>query len=222
MRLTNGLKLRLLLSTAAFAVAAGAALAAETASTAMYDIPAEPLDAALNAYIAASGAQVFYETALSAGRRSTPVRGRFTAEAALQTLLLGTGLVDRRADVDAFVITWPPRGQQQPGLSATAIARDDRFVSAVQAGILGALCGHPEIRPGGYRVALELWISPAGAVQRAELIGSTGDAARDAALQDALQEVAIEAAPPADMPQPIVMTVAPRPPGETGDCASPP
>jgi TonB family protein len=180
----------------------------------LYDIPAEPLDAALNAYIGASGAQVFYETALTLGRRSTEVKGRFTPEAALRTLLTGTGLVGRRAEEDAFIVTPAPEGQQ-PRLSATAV-RDGRFIGAVQAGILGALCGNPQTRPGGYRVTLELWISPSGAVQRTELIGSTGDAARDGALGTALQGAAIDAPLPPDMPQPLVMTIGPRP--SSDDC----
>jgi hypothetical protein len=182
-----------------------------------FDIPAQPLDAALNAYIGTTGAQVLYETALTAGRRSTQVKGRLAPDVALHTLLIGTGLVERKTDADAFIVTAALEGRQA-GASATAVARDSRFSGAVQAGILGALCGNPQTRPGGYKIAIELWISPSGAVQHTELIGSTGDATRDAALGNALQGVVVEAVPPEGMPQPLVMTIAPRQPNETGDC----
>jgi hypothetical protein len=210
---------RLLCACAALSLAsAGAAMAAETTSAVTYDIPAQALDSALNAYIGTSGAQVFYETALTAGRRSTEVKGRLTSEAALETLLIGTGLVGRRADIDAFIVTLAPQ-ERQSGTSAMAVAQGSRFVSALQAGILATLCGNAQTRPGSYRIALELWISPNGAVQRTELIGSTGDAMRDALLGSVLQGVAIDAVPPPGTPQPLIMAIAPRPPNQTGDCA---
>ncbi len=41
---------------------------------------------------------------------------------------------------------------------------------------------------------------------------------RDTALIAALQNVAVGAAPPPDMPQPVIMAIAPRSPQQTGDC----
>jgi hypothetical protein len=199
-------------------ITASPALAEERAPLLVFDIPAQPLDAALNAYIGTSGAQVLYETALTVGRRSTQVKGRLAPDAALHTLLIGTGLVERRTDTDAFIVTAALEGQQ-PGVSPAAVARDSPFIGAVQASVLGALCGNPQTRPGSYRIAIEIWISPSGAVQHSELVGSTGNAMRDAALGNALQGVVVEATPPAGMPQPLVMMIAPRRPNETGDCA---
>jgi TonB family protein len=215
---THSLLCKLLAWASILLITASSALAQENAPQLVFDIPAQPLDAALNAYIGVSGAQVLYETALTAGRRSTQVEGRLAPDVALHTLLVGTGLVERRTDADAFIVTAAPEAQQT-GASATAVARDSRFIGAVQAGILGALCGNPQTRPGGYKIAIEVWISPSGAVQRTELIGSTGDATRDAALGNALQGATVEAAPPAGMPQPLVMMIAPRQPNKTGDCA---
>jgi hypothetical protein len=182
-----------------------------------YDIPAQALDSALGAYIRTSGAQVLYENSLTVGRLSGAVNGSFTPEAALGSLLSGTGLIGRRADVDAFIITVAPQDQSGPPLAP--VARDNRFAGALQSGVLGALCNNPQTRPGDYRIALELWLSPAGVVQRVAFIGSTGDAARDVALVRALQGVVISAPMPAGTPQPLVLTVAPRPASETGDCA---
>lgn len=57
-----------------------------------YDIPAQDLAAALRRYAEISGKQVIAADSLVAGKRSTAVRGRFSAEAALSRLLAGTGL----------------------------------------------------------------------------------------------------------------------------------
>lgn len=181
-----------------------------------YDIPSQALDSALNTYIRVSGAQVFYETALTTGRRSAEVKGRFAPDAALRVLLMGTGLVGRLTDVDAFSII--PANKQHVGAAVTAFARDSRFVNALQANVLKALCGNSQTRPGSYKIAFELWIGPAGRIQSSALVGSTGDAARDAALIKALQDVAVDEAMPLGMPQPIIMSILSRAPGETGDC----
>lgn len=182
-----------------------------------YDIPAQALDSALDIYIKVSGAQVFYETALTAGRRSAEVKGQFAPDAALRALLMGTGLVGRLTDFDAFSII--PATEQHVAARVTAFARDSRFVNALQANVLKALCGNSQTRPGSYKIAFELWIGPAGGVQSSALVGSTGDAARDAALLKALQDVVVDEALPIGIPQPIIMSILSRAPHETGDCA---
>jgi hypothetical protein len=187
---------------------------ATSMQTIAYDIPAQALDSALAAYIKISGAQVFYENDLTSGLRSMPVKGQFPPDLALRTLLEGTGLVGRRTDIDAFIITSASR--EDPGASVTAFAWGSPFVSALQIGVLSALCRNSRTRPGNYKIAFELWIAPTGAVQRSALIGSTSDVARDAALTSALQGITVGLAPPIGMPQPIIMAVAPR---DSGDCA---
>jgi len=201
---------------------AASGLNAEGASTSSvtprdYNISAQPLDAALNAYIRVSGAQVLYETALTTGKRSMDVKGTFTQNVALSTLLSGTGLVAHYTDIDAFVITLAPAGFASP--SASTMRPDARFLSALQTGVLEALCRTSQTRPGEYRVAIELWIAPAGTVQRSALVGSSGDTGRDTALLSALRGVSIRMAPPTGVPQPFILTIGPRSPRETGDCA---
>lgn len=60
-----------------------------------FDIPAQALSSALNAYADAANIQLSYPSALTTGLRSTGVSGQFTAQQALQKLLTGTGLVPR-------------------------------------------------------------------------------------------------------------------------------
>lgn len=183
-----------------------------------YDISAQTLDTALVAYIRASGLQVLYETALTAGQRSRHLKGIFLPDAALNALLLGTGLVAHRTDIDAFVITSAPASRETSGVST--VHPDGQFMTALQVGVLDALCRTPRTRPGEYKVAFELWIAPTGVVQRSSLIGSTGDAGRDRALLVALQAASIRMAPPVGLPQPLILTVGPRSPKETGDCVN--
>ena len=181
----------------------------------VFDIPSQPLATALSAYGAIAGVQVLYETDLAVDRRSAALKGSFTQEAALQALLAGTGLVGRRTDVDAITIA--PESREQSG-SAAHIAPDGRFLGALQAGILGALCGNTDTRPGGYRMALQLWITSAGILQRASLLGSTGNAHRDEALIARLQNVRIAVSPPAGMTQPITLAIVPRSPLQSPEC----
>lgn len=72
------------------------AQAAENAASARapqtYAIPAGPLDTALARFGQISGALLSYSPKLTAGRQSPGVNGRYSADAALERLLAGTGL----------------------------------------------------------------------------------------------------------------------------------
>jgi protein TonB len=59
-----------------------------------------------------------------------------------------------------------------------------------------------------YSVIASLWISPNGALSRAELNGGSGDAAVDAALREALASLRLHLqAPPPGMPQPVKIRI---------------
>ncbi|OYU88204.1 MAG: energy transducer TonB [Bradyrhizobiaceae bacterium PARB1] len=201
----------------AFFSAAGSTRADDASTLRVYDIAAHPLDTALDIYIRASGTQVFYETALTAGLTAKPVNGRFTPGAALAELLTGTGLIARRTDSDAFIILAAPR--QQSVLAGLATASGLLFMTALQRGVVDALCRSERTRPGAYKVALEIWIAPSGMFQRTSLVGSTGDLERDRAVVAALSGVSIRVAPPSDSLQPFILSIGARPPDQTGDCS---
>lgn len=194
-----------------------------------FDIPSQGLESALQAHGAASGAQILYETSLTSGRRSATVKGVFTAEEALQLLLRETGLVPRRISRDAFTVApapaggsagpKPPPAAQEAGPPSTEAAQLDRFLGLAQARILEALCGSAEVRPGDYRLPLQLWFDAAGAVERVALLGSTGSARRDALLRDALVRIHLGEPLSAEVHQPVMVVILPRRPEETGDCA---
>jgi len=182
-----------------------------------YDIPAQPLATALDAYALASGVQVLYETASVEGRRSSEIKGQFDPVIALQKILNGSGLAVRRTDVDAFIIIAVPA--YQSGTWVPAKASDTRLMGAVQNRILDALCRDAITRPGDYRIALELWIGPNGIIQSSALIGSTGADFRDQALLTTLRGLPVGVTPPAQLPQPLVLAIVPRGPGGADDCS---
>lgn len=64
----------------------------EAGATRAYDIPAGPLDAVLTRFITESGIPLATTPQLVQGRRSPGVRGTYSAPAALEELLTGTGL----------------------------------------------------------------------------------------------------------------------------------
>jgi TonB family protein len=185
-----------------------------------FNIPAQPLESALDAYGKISSEQVLYETSLTAGLRSTSVQGVFTPEAALSTLLTGTGLVARYTTMDAYTLM---RAPAPPSPGAPSIDADlvkyGPYLGAVQASILKAICETDGARPGAYQATLQFWIDPSGEITDVEVLTTTGDPDRDADILGALQNVTVGEGPPAGMPQPLTMAISPKSPNITGDCA---
>jgi hypothetical protein len=172
------------------------------------DIPAQPLATALDAYCAAAGIQMFVDTDSIAGRRSVAVRGEFTRKGVLQGLLSGTALAARFVGDQGFTLVSVSSADVDAGPSKPSWFVSQRFggYSAVlQTGLRKALCRSEETRPGTYRFLGRLWIGALGTISRAELITSTGNGVRDAALLSTLQDVAIGEAPPPDLPQPVTL-----------------
>ncbi|MBH1984684.1 MAG: STN domain-containing protein, partial [Burkholderiales bacterium] len=63
---------------------------AGTQAIVRFDLPAQPLDAALVAFGEVTGYSVLVSSQLAAGRVAAPVRGDYTPAEALQRLLAGT------------------------------------------------------------------------------------------------------------------------------------
>jgi hypothetical protein len=191
--------------------------AADTSRPHSFDIAAQPLDAALDTFIRSSGSQVFYENALTAGVMGKEVKGEFASDAALLQLLSGTGLAAQRTDTDTYIIV-PAATSRATALAPGAA--NQGFVAALQHGVVDALCRSKQSRPGTYRLAVELWIENGGTVTKVALVGSTGDVVRDRAIQGALMGLIVGQAPPADLPQPFILTIGERSPRQSGDCAA--
>lgn len=206
------LALCILIITAAVATKAGKAQerGRQDRDLIVFDIPAQPLASALEAYCAAAGLQMFVDVDAIVGQHAAAIQGTFTRARALQGLLAGTGLAASFVGDQGFTLVRPPAPATTAGLpnSASVTTRHLGYSAALQAGLREALCRREETRPGTYRSVGRLWVNGSGAVVRAELVTSTGDLARDATLLAALHGVAVGAPPPPDLPQPITLLLA--------------
>jgi periplasmic protein TonB len=77
------------------------------------------------------------------------------------------------------------------------------YAGLIQSQVQAALQHDEKARAGRFKLMVRIWLGPGGRVTRAQLGGSTGNAALDAAIERVLAGVTIGESPPADMPQPI-------------------
>ena len=195
-----------------------------------FDIAAQNLGDALDLYSRRTGIAVLMDQRY-AQRQSAAVRGPHAAGAALQVLLEGTGLQSRLSDAQA-VIVYAPAAAELPQVSVVAAADipgatqgggdHAAYVSRLQHVLLGLLCRAAQTRPGGYRLALQLYLNRAGVVDRVHLLDSTGLRARDTAIARVVLGMRVGAAPLPTMPQPVSILLLPQGPGSEVDCAGVP
>ncbi len=183
-----------------------------------FDIPAQSLESALEAYGAISHLQILYETAFTAGRHSVEVKGVYTQEAALRRLLSESGLSFANTEERAFtLVPAPDRSQAGP---PRGIADFNEYLGRAQAIVLAALCRQPETRPGTFRLAVQFSIGGAGKLENPNLLSTTGVTSRDAAITDLLTQLAFGQTPPPGMPQPITMVLRAGPPDGDDECGA--
>lgn len=178
-----------------------------------FDIVAQPLAAALEQYGAVAGRNVLYNSNLTAGLRSSAVRGPMTADMALARLLAGSGLSARVLGETSFMLYSVPATAQ-----AALPVPVSHYYARLQTSLRAALCAEADARPGRYRIALQFWIDPAGNVERFARLGSAGSAAVDAGIDHALRRIQVDAPPPAGLAQPVTLVIVPQGPGTTMAC----
>ena len=103
MKTSSRLGTRLLCGAAAVAILASAGAASAEERPVRFEIPAQPLTAALNEFGIQSGSAVLFKADVTGARLSRPLSGAVEPETALTAMLDGTGLSYRR-EGDAFVI----------------------------------------------------------------------------------------------------------------------
>jgi hypothetical protein len=185
-----------------------------------FNIPSQPLGAALSHYVDATGRDALYDTSLAAGRLSGDVQGVFAPDEALRKLLSGTGLAAEFVAETTFVLLPAPAATQQAA-QQTRSPEHRRYYGLIQANIADALCRSRGARPGSYRFAAVLWVAPDGAVQRSQRIGSTGTPDADERIDATLRSVRFNEPPPAGFRQPVLILIVPQGPGVAQDCGKP-
>jgi len=196
----------------------------------LFNIPAQSLASALQAYSAVTGNQVLCDSRLAAGHRSNPVIGLFTPETALRLLLDGTELTIRYTGPQDITLTAPgaetefgqadPTGDgRQPQVmildtlhvDVPAGAKDRPDFSAygrtVRLAVRDALARDPETANRIYDLQIDIWIARNGRVRDPHLLLSTGSLRLDAAIRRVIGSAVVNETPPPDIPQPIRIAV---------------
>mgnify|MGYP005815912533 CR=1 FL=1 len=181
-----------------------------------FDIPSQPLAAALRTYAKATGLEVFYDGALSVGRRSTAVSGTYTPMLGLRLLLRGTGYVARETDI-ANTITIVTAPAIAP-LHAT-FDRYQPYFAALQARLSATLC-NDRYASHSDEITIRFWLSPSGVISSAELAGSDGSEGWRRATVSKVRGLEIGKPPPAGLPQPVTMVIYPPSTDEVTSCFS--
>jgi hypothetical protein len=196
----------------------------------VFDIPAQRLGDAIEVYSRVTGLDILLD-AQHAQRMSAELNGRATAQEALDTMLVGTGLEARPAGLNAVVIqasrpvapavssaTAEAAGLEESGFKEGEVLHQS-YAAQVQQALRGTLCGSAQTRPGRYRLALQLRLDARGMVERFRLLSTTGEPARDAAVQARVRSLSVGSPPPPTLPQPLVILLLPEGPGARADCS---
>lgn len=86
------------------------------------------------------------------------------------------------------------------------------YASQVSSRIQSALQQNRKTRSASMNVRVRVWPDATGRISRAQVAGSTGDPALDAAVSDTLTGLQLQEPPPSGMPAPIVLQIAAKRP----------
>jgi iron complex outermembrane recepter protein len=87
-----------------------------------FNIPAQALGSALNAYAEQAGVQLSYPASLATGLKSSGVVGNYTPAQALDKLLVGSGIVSR-STANGTLTLEKPKASEQPQSSTNALPK---------------------------------------------------------------------------------------------------
>lgn len=189
----------------------------------VFDIPAQPLEAALFKYGETSLMPALYPSELVRGLRASAVKGRFSSEEALRRLLAGTGLSVQRARTqhgEVFRLGSNAGATALPQEVESEQAQTDLngYPARVQSSVMQALCAHPLTAPGPYRALIEFGVDTAGKVDAVTLVEPTGEPQRDGLLMSALQRLHLGKSPSATTPAVYTIALLPAAPGTVPPC----
>ncbi|MBO9356991.1 hypothetical protein GG851_23625 [Bordetella petrii] len=185
----------------------------------LFDMPRMPLHDALQRYSSLTGRSVLYDSGQVTDRWSSPLKGRYTADAALRALINASGMQARFASDRAFMLT--PISSGRPALGqATHVdpAAHPQFYGQLQARVKRALCADATLESGAYRLALRFRVDAAQTIEQLQ-VHATGRADLEPRIQARLQGLPLGVTPPSGVPQPILLLIAPRKSHVREECA---
>ena len=170
-----------------------------------FDIAAQPLDAALAAYAQTTGMAVLVASRVTAGGARGGA-GLVRAARRAEPLLAGTGLQARL--LQRHRLHAGGAAASRPGRTAIVRRRCRWPTRACCSAPSRARCQWRGAEFGRYRAALQLWIGRNGVVGRRR--SRARATRRDAALTGLMTGLVMDAPPPAGLPQPVLIRLAPR------------
>ncbi|GAB6850721.1 secretin and TonB N-terminal domain-containing protein [Paraburkholderia kururiensis] len=201
-----------------------------------FDLPAQPLSQALQAFAHVTDLVVLAPAPLLEGRTSSALSGDYAPRDALERLLAGTGLrADFTGPDEAIIVAQPEGAASTPPAAAGSdpasaapptdgmSGNDEQraYAATLQARMTDALCAQPATVPGSYRLVAQLRIDDKGTVVAVNLVASSGLASRDAAIVRALRRMRLDSAPPAGVPEPVTILLRPVGSGVHFRCPQP-
>ncbi|WP_258187436.1 secretin and TonB N-terminal domain-containing protein [Trinickia symbiotica] len=202
-----------------------------------FDLPAQPLAQALQAFGRMTELVVLAPAPLLEGRTSAAVKGDYSPREALERVLTGTGLRPEFTGADEAIIVAEPAAA--PAASSAASTDDSAanaalpidgigadkeqsaYAAMLQARLTEALCAQPAAVPGSYRLIAQLRIDDKGTVVAVNMVASSGLASRDAAIGHALRSLKLDSAPPSGLAQPVTIMLRPVGHGVHISCPQP-
>lgn len=188
-----------------------------------FDIPAQPLDAALAQYFRATGVQLLYDSALTAGRRSSAISGRYAPREALRRILADTGLVVRYSRSNAAIITGVegrtaatslvPLGRvvvrEKAAERAASSSERLAYYSQLEQALQTRLETDPRTARLAFQVTASLRVDEAGQVTELRLERGSGVRETDRLLALVLTGAPV-AKPPPGLAQPLLVSLRGR------------
>ncbi|UZE50511.1 energy transducer TonB [Rhodopseudomonas sp. P2A-2r] len=95
------------------------------------------------------------------------------------------------------------------------------FFAALQTTVMNALCTRANFVPAQHRVALAIWIDPAGKVTDARVLTSPIADDVSTGIVESVRSASIGQPLPSGLKQPVTFVILARSPERTGECAGP-
>lgn len=109
---------------------------------------------------------------------------------------------------DAFGLMGHPGGRDLMASGGSAL---NWYAGLLKNEVLAQLEDVKDAHKGAYSATVKIWVRGDGTIERAQLAQSTGDPARDKAIETALSHITkVSEAPPAGMPQPVSLRIVSR------------
>jgi Secretin and TonB N terminus short domain len=185
-----------------------------------FDIPSEPLAAALDAYSSKTGIEVLYDSSLAQTHRSTTLTGEYTAAEALSVLLSRTGLRARQISDGAVTIASMPSEEAATPDPRPAESPYRTYFAAVQMSLERLLCDSGNAIPQNYRSVVKFRIGPTGQIEHPQLLRSNAAPVQDVAVARLFLHMNVGQAPPPSLPQPMMLLILPQSSRNTLNCLS--